>query len=253
MAVVVACSLLSISCSKAPDNRLRLGVTTTLEDSGLLAELLLAFQIQHAISIEPIIAGSGYIHELLARGDIDTAITHDPQTEKRLLDDGVIMQRIALMQTDFVIVGPRQDPAHVRLTLTPDEAFEKIINSGNRYISRNDRSGTHQMEQYWWQQGRISTDAKQYLKTDTGMSATLAVATEKQGYTLSDRGSWLNFANKQDLAIVFEDPELLPNPYSLLSLSKPIAAEWEQWLQSADAKRVIANYRINGNAVYQTD
>jgi tungstate transport system substrate-binding protein len=228
----------------------RVGVTTTLEDSGILAKLITTFESEHNIEIKPVIAGSGQIHQLIQRGDIDTAITHDPKGEEKLLQEGNIKERITLMYNDFVIVGPNNDPSHIKLALTPDEAFEKIVNTGSTFVSRNDQSGTHQMEMYWWDKTSTTPPDDLYIKTGTGMGATLTLAIERKAYTLVDRGTWKNFSNPQQTKILFEDAELLPNRYSMLSLGNEKSVTWEKWLISDTAKKVIAEYRINTKPVF---
>ncbi len=244
--------LLVTACTN--EASLKLGVTTTLEDSGLLSALVDAFKKEHDISIKPIIAGSGQIHELIKRGDIDTAITHDPSGEKKLLAEGIIIKRTPLMQNDFLIIGPSSDPAHIKLSLTPDEALEKIAYVNALFVSRADQSGTHQMEQSWWQKASTQPAENNYMKTGTGMGATLAIAAEHKAYTLVDRGTWMNFANKQGLISLFEDPEHLPNRYSLLSLKNVLNSDyialWESWITEGAGRTIINNYRINNQPIF---
>lgn len=239
---------LQTGCSQKPE--LQVGVTTTLEDSGILAELINAFEQDHQLTIKPIIAASGQIHQLIKRGDIDTAITHDPAGEQQLLKEQVIQKRIPLMHNDFLIIGPKGDPAHGKLAITPDEVLQKINFVEALFISRNDSSGTHQMEHKWWDKVLTPINEEFIVKTGTGMGATLSVAAERLAYTLVDRGTWLNFSNKQDLVVIFEDAELLPNHYSILSFGDNKSDEWESWLQGDSAKNIIRNYRIDNQAVF---
>lgn len=231
------------------------GATTTLEDSGILARLIDAFEQQYNITVKPVIAGSGQIHELIVRGDIDTAITHDPIGEKRLLENKVIHSRKPLMRNDFLIVGPKDDPAQIRQSATPAGAFAKIINSGQTLVSRNDQSGTHQMEQRWLKKAGPVTNGEKIIRTGTGMGNSLAVAAEKQAYILVDRGTWLHFSGKQGLDVLFEDIRLLPNDYSILFFDNNSAGDnkaeiWEQWLQSRAARDIIMQYQINNQSVF---
>jgi tungstate transport system substrate-binding protein len=244
----------SYSNSKNSNKVLAIGVTTTLEDAGLLTELVNAFQQKYEITVKPIVAGSGQIHKLLEQGDLDLAITHDPAGEKNLVDKGIIKQRIPLMQNDFVIVGLKTDPAHIKLSLTPDEALKKIINVNALFVSRGDNSGTHQMEQGWWQKTNRYPDEQYYLKTGTGMGTTLNVAAERNAYTFVDRATWTNFANKQKLALLFEDSELMPNIYSLLLKNEAPPQEkvilWRDWISEGQGHQIILNYRINGQSLF---
>jgi tungstate transport system substrate-binding protein len=244
----------SYSNSKNSNKVLAIGVTTTLEDAGLLTELVNAFQQKYEITVKPIVAGSGQIHKLLEQGDLDLAITHDPDGEKNLVDKGTIKQRIPLMQNDFLIVGPKTDPAHIKLSLTPDEALKKIINVNALFVSRADNSGTHQMEQGWWQKTNRYPDDQYYLKTGTGMGTTLNIAAERNAYTFVDRATWTNFANKQKLVLLFEDSELMPNIYSLLLKNEAPPQEkvilWRDWISEGQGRQIILNYRINGQSLF---
>jgi tungstate transport system substrate-binding protein len=243
-----------MSCSK--NETLTIGVTTTLEDSGLLNQLIQDFQKDQSIKIKPIVAASGQIHELIRRGDIDSAITHDPKGEDALFTAGHIKEPIKIMENDFIIVGPATDPAHIKHALTPDEAFEKIANTKNIFITRNDQSGTHQMEVFWWQKAGEFPTGENYLKTGTGMGSTLMITAERNAYTLVDRGTWLNFENKQNLEPLFENQDYLPNQYRLLSLNKQNSSLsehiliWENWLRSTAVKDLIVNYQIDNQPVF---
>jgi len=232
--------VLLASCSQKPDNILHLGVTTTLEDSGLLSVIIDGFT-QHIhqqdelgnIVIKPIVAGSGQLFTLIERGDIDIAISHEPKGEQALVDNGVILQRLPLFYNHFLLVGDPKDPAHIRSSLTIDETFKKILHSGHTFISRGDNSGTHQFEKsIWediWKDTEASPNQNQVVMTGTAMGATLAVAADRNTYTLVDLGTWLNFNNKQALTVLFPNKEAgysdelkqqaLRNQYSLLVLN----------------------------------
>jgi tungstate transport system substrate-binding protein len=227
--IVLISTLWLLSCSEPP---LRLGVTTTLEDSGLLDRLTMDFYHQHGIAITPIVAGSGQLFTLITRGDVDIAITHEPEGEKRLVEQGFVSSRQALFYNDFVIVGRKEDPANIRRATSTRDAFMRLIRSDSVYISRNDNSGTHRMEQYWWSplltseltSPLTSSSAPQpsrikLLFTGTGMGETLTVAANKNAYTLVDIGTWLAFNNKQHLRILWRDSKTLRNEYHLLTLN----------------------------------
>jgi tungstate transport system substrate-binding protein len=231
-----------------------IGVTTTLEDAGLLSVLINDFQQEYNITVKPSIAGSGQIHKFLERGDIDIAITHDPDGEKALLKEGIIKQRMPLIQNDFIIVGPIADPAHIKLSLTPGEALKKIINANALFVSRGDNSGTHQMEQAWWTKANRLPNGQHYLKTGTGMGATLNIAAERNAYTFVDRATWTNFANKKKLAVLFENSALMPNIYSLLLKNETPLQEkiirWRDWISEGEGLEIILNYRIKDQSLF---
>ncbi|MBX2807636.1 MAG: substrate-binding domain-containing protein [Cellvibrionaceae bacterium] len=250
-ALIITLTLCIISACTEPT--IRLGTTTTLEDSGLLPLLLQAFEQQHDITIKPIIAGSGQIHTLIRNGNIDSAITHDPRGEQQLFAENQITQRRPLMKNDFIIVGPTSDDAHISYSLTADEAFKKIINAGALFVSRSDHSGTHQAEANIWQRIQRQPRPEHAIRTGSGMGASLAVAAERGAYTLVDRGTWENFANKQSLQLLFENADLLPNVYSLLSFKQSaVVKRWERWLFSDTARALIDNYRRNNRPVFFT-
>lgn len=240
--------------SQSKNNTLIIGVTTTLEDSGLLRQLVSQFQQTHDITVKPIVAGSGQIHKLLSLGDMPVAITHDPQGEETLVNNGIIDKRIALTKNDFIIIGPKSDPANIKEALTPSEALKKIVNTNALFVSRGDNSGTHQMEKAWWQTINTLPSKQHYLKTGTGMGATLNVATEREAYTFVDRATWVAFQNKQRLITLFEDSKQLPNTYSLLIKSDALAQEkvilWRDWISTGEGHRIILNYRIDNQPLF---
>ena len=226
LAMAITSTLLLFGCGKPP---LRLGVTTTLEDSGLLSRLTTDFYHDHGITITPIVAGSGQLFSLIERGDVDLAITHEPMGEKQLVEKGVVLSRQALFYNYFVIVGNKNDPANIQYADSTSDVFFRIMTSNSLYISRNDNSGTHRMEQYWWLHAqetltktlpkKSSRSSSSYvLSTGTGMGNTLTVTANKNAYTLVDIGTWLAFENKQELRILWRDNNTLRNDYHLLTL-----------------------------------
>ncbi len=251
---LVACNDNSNDKSDNKNQVLVIGVTTTLEDSGLLSRLVSAFQNTHNITVKPVVAGSGQIHKLLSLGDISLAITHDPQGEKALIKNGIIDNRIALTQNDFIIIGPQNDPANIKSALAPSEALQKIVNANTLFVSRGDNSGTHQMEKTWWQTINKTPSKQYYLKTGTGMGSTLNVAAERGAYTFVDRATWLAFNNKQNLNILFEDSKRLPNTYSLLIKSDALVQEqvilWRDWISTGEGHRIILNHRIDSQPLF---
>ena len=240
--------------SRKFDSVIIIGVTTTLEDAGLLSELVNAFQHEHKITVKAIVAGSGQIHQLLERGDLDLAITHDPIGEKALVIKGIIKQRLPFMQNDFIFVGPASDPASISLSPTPLEVLQEIIKVNALFVSRGDNSGTHQMEQYWWKKINRHPADQYYLKTGTGMGATLNIVAERNAYSLVDRATWTKFTNKQKLVVLFENPELLPNIYSLLIKDKAPQQEevilWQEWISEGQGLQIILDYRVNGQPLF---
>lgn len=248
--------LLLSSCRTSPT--LYLGVTTTLEDSGLLRVLRDAFYQEHQITIKAIVAGSGQLFHLIEQGDVDIAITHEPDGEKKLLQKGIIATREPLFYSEFFIVGDQRDPAKLHAANSTQAAFTQLAKSHSVYISRNDHSGTHRMEQRWWAHDVRNTI--EILHTGTGMGETLNVAAQHNAYTLVDSGTWFNFKNKQSLKRLWQDTTHLKNHYHLLTLPKSspysqsdghnTADLFSNWIKSTAVQSMISDYRIDGKKVF---
>jgi len=254
-ALLVSLLLLVSSCGQ---EQLRIGAATTLEDSGLLAHLVHEFKQQHPINVTTIVDGSGHILRMAQASDIDIVLTHDPKGEQALINSGIGLARYPLMHNDFIIVGPTTDPAHVHTALTLDEALRKIAFARSAFISRGDNSGTHKFEMHWRQNIPTAADNTRYISTGTGMGATLAMAIEKNAYTLVDRATWLNTDNKKPLKVLFEDAEVLINQYSVITLNPKkhvehhtaLAQQWLDWLLSDAGKQAIAQYRTHNQQAF---
>ncbi len=212
--------LFTVTVTACKDNSLRLGVATTLEDSGLLALLITHFKQEHDIKVKTIVTGSGHLFSLIQQGDIDIAITHDPIGEKKLMAEGFINQRIPLFHNHFLIVGNQSNPANIHSGLLIEDVFYKIHTEKHVFISRADNSGTHRMEQRLWQQVKekysnftsTPTSSPYIIETGTGMGSTLSVAINKAAYTLVDLGTWLHFNDKQNHQILWKNTNKLLNP-----------------------------------------
>lgn len=243
-----------IGCRTEPV--LHLGITTTLDDSGLLSLLSDRFYEEHHIIIKPVVAGSGQLFRLITHGDVDIAITHEPNGEKKLLQQGIITKRLPLFHNHFVIVGDQKDPAKIREASTTRDAFTRLAKSTGVYLSRNDHSGTHRMEQHWWRHDIPNTLT--VFHTGAGMGETLTIAAEKQAYTLVDIGTWLRFAHKQTLTLLWQDPPTLKNPYHLLILpnsqkkspQQTLADTFSQWIQDPSTQLLIKHYRIHSQPIF---
>ncbi len=271
---VLLCGLLTACSSK--ENTLFLGTTTTLEDSGFLEYVATAFYKETNIRIKPITVGSGELLTAMRRGDINIAITHDPEGEQQLLEEGIILTRAPIFYNHFLLVGPQNNPANINSEHSLLDAFQQILRTNTPFVSRADDSGTHRAEQKIWQQViQESTPTNkigyhQLIQTGTGMGASLAVAAQRQAYILVDNGTWLNFNNKQTLTIIWQDAQILKNPYHLLiSQRAPQKTDtmdkgknmaqaqsinaFTQWITSHKGKQVIRNYQLQDQSVFYTD
>lgn len=197
-----------------------LATTTSTQDSGLLDVLVPMFEEKTGYLVKTIAVGTGAALEMGQRGDADVLLVHAPEAEKPLVESGVGINYELIMHNDFVLLGPVNDPAGAKGTIDVSEAFQKIAGSGAMFISRGDESGTHKKEQAVWENaGYEPKGQKWYQETGQGMGATIAVANEKQGYTLSDRGTYLALAKNNDLQIICEGDENLKNIYHVMQVN----------------------------------
>lgn len=193
-----------------------LATTTSVQDTGLLDVLVEAFRKKTGLSLKAIAVGTGQALQLGRQGEADILWVHSPDDEKQFVEEGYGLNRTTFMHNDFVILGPKNDPAKVIGSLKANEAFRKISGSKNLFVSRGDNSGTHKKEMKIWKEAGISPDRETYIEVGQGMAATVGVANEKQGYVLADRSTYLSLKKSIDLVIVCEGDKSLLNYYSLI-------------------------------------
>ena len=230
-----------------------LATTTSTQDSGLLDELLPAFQKETGHFVKTIAVGSGQAIAMARRGEADVLLVHSPEDEARLLDEGNAVDRRRVMHNEFVVAGPPGDPARIRGAETAVEAFRKIAAARTLFLSRGDHSGTHAREMKIWEASGVLPEGQRwYQQTGLGMGDTLNVASEKGGYTLTDRGTFLVLRRNRGLSLeilVQGEPGLL-NVYHVLTVSP---AKWPrvnlrgakalaEFLVSDQAQDIIRNF-----------
>jgi tungstate transport system substrate-binding protein len=219
--LIVIVLILVSGCSKSSQKvPLRLVTTTSVNDSGILPVLLDEFKKEYSIDVEVLAVGSGQALELARRGDADILIVHSPADEESFIEDGYGKERIPFMKNYFVIAGPLDDPCRI-LGKTADDAFKAIAENGCQFISRADASGTNKKELAIWKEVNISPDGKEwYLKSGSGMGASLILASEKGAYILTDKATFMTVAyNKLPLKIFVENDNSLLNIYSIITLN----------------------------------
>lgn len=235
--------------NSASDKTLILATTTSTQDSGLLDVLLPAFTRDTGWTVKPVAVGSGQAIELGERGEADVLLVHSPAAEEELVETGLTGRRVLVMHNDFVVLGPAHDPAGAEDLSAPD-IFEKVAESEEVFVSRGDESGTHTKEKALWAAAGIEPAGDWYTSTGQGMAATLRIADEREGYTLSDRATFLTQEDTLDLEIVGEDdPELL-NVYHVIEMTEKAgdrvrtdgAAAFADWIISANAQQMIGEY-----------
>ena len=229
-----------------------LGATTSTYDSGLLEHLIARFsQDRPGLRVRTVIAGSGEALQLGRSGDVDLLLVHAPDAEERFIAAGHAPRRRPLMYNSFVIVGPRGDPARVRESASPAEAFEKIAREGQRFVSRGDSSGTHYREVALWGEAGVTAAGAWYIESGQGQATTLHVASERAAYALTDGATFTVLAGVLDLGALVADHPALRNVYALLepraALHPAQAAVFAEWLLSEDGRRAIAEFRVPGS------
>lgn len=239
---------------------LRLAITTSTENSGLMAVLNPVFEQEYQTTINTIIAGSGQALKLGAQGDVDVLLIHAPQDETQFIAAGYGIKRHLVMYNDFVLIGPVNDPANIKDSNSILTAFQKLLQSESRFISRGDDSGTHKKEFAIWQQGAFAPTGNWYVESGLGMGATLLLANERQAYTLTDRATYLAFQDKLDLSIHYQGDPILYNPYHVIAINPErhatinhvLAQQYIAFITSAKAKKIIDAYQLHGEQGFYT-
>ncbi|MEP7308871.1 MAG: substrate-binding domain-containing protein [Acidobacteriota bacterium] len=236
--------------------RLRLATTTSVDNSGLLAAILPTFERTAHVKVDVLAVGSGQALGLLKRGDAAAGLTHDPNAEASTLDAWVITSYRKIMFNDFIIVGPKEDPAGVAHASNAIDAMRRIAASGALFASRGDASGTYSREQQLWALAKQQPVRGGLLETGQGMSATLRVASEKLAYTLTDRATFEEVRSGLRLALLYEGGPDLLNTYAfflragLTRTEREAATALGEWLADGDGRRLIAGYLAHGQAVF---
>jgi len=235
--------------------------TTSTEDSGLFEYLLPLFTKKTGIEVRVVAKGTGQAIDLAKKGDADVLFVHDKKSEEQFVADGFGVKRFEVMYNDFIIVGPQADPAGVKGMSDAPAALAKIAAKAAPFASRGDDSGTHKAELRLWKEAGVDVKAASgswYRETGSGMGPTLNTAAAMGAYALADRGTWLAFKNKGDLAIVVEGDKRLFNQYGIMLVNPAKfphvkAADGQafvDWVISPEGQQAIANYKIEGQQLF---
>ena len=196
-----------------------LSTTTSTQDSGLLDVLVPLFEKQTGYSVKTISVGTGQALALAVKGEADVALVHAPSLEKKFVADGKLLNRRLVMYNDFIIIGPRSDPAKIKFAKNSIEALKLVQQSQSRFVSRGDNSGTHALESLLWKIAGIEPKGSWYIESGQGMGATLAIANDRSAYTLTDRATYLAYQKRLALVILLESDKPLLNIYSVLEVN----------------------------------
>jgi tungstate transport system substrate-binding protein len=252
LAALLLLLVAGLACSDGSDEII-LATTTSTQDSGLLDEMLPAFEEGSGYTVKVIAVGSGQALEMADQGEADVVLAHSPKAEEELEATGAVIEREPVMHNDFIIVGPEDDPAGIANAETASEALAAIAESGSTFISRGDESGTHTKELSLWEAAGVDPSGESwYQETGQGMGATLTVADEKDAYTLADRGTYL--AQQENLALVLlteGDPKLfnsyhvmVVNPDEHSEVNADGARAFADFVTSAEGQAMIASFGV---------
>jgi tungstate transport system substrate-binding protein len=235
--------------------------TTSTQDSGLFEYLLPLFKKKTGITVKVVAQGTGQALDTGRRGDADVVFVHAKSAEEKFLAEGQGVKRFSVMYNDFVLIGPKSDPAGIKGMKDVAKAFQTIKAKQASFISRGDRSGTNIAELKLWKDAAIDIDKDKgpwYKSIGQGMGAALNTANAGNAYVLSDRGTWIHFKNKGDLQILVEGDKRMFNQYGVMlvnpakhpSVKKELGQQFIDYLISPEGQKDIANYKINGEQLF---
>ncbi len=235
--------------------------TTSTEQSGLFGHLLPIFEKDTGIKVRVVALGTGQALDLAKRGDADVAFVHDTAAEEKFIAEGNGVKRYPVMYNDFILIGPKSDPARIAGGKDILAALVKIQQAQAPFVSRGDKSGTHAAELRYWKEAGVDIDAKKgvwYRDTGSGMGPTLNTASSMNAYVLADRGTWLSFKNRGDLVILVEGDKKLFNQYGVMLVNPAkhphvkadLGQQFIDWVVSPKGQDAIAGYKIGGEQLF---
>ena len=257
--LLLTCLLVSFSV-RAQDKFIVMASTTSTEQSGLFAHLLPAFTQASGVDVRVVALGTGQALDSGRRGDADVVFVHDQAAEEKFVAEGFGLKRLPVMYNDFVIIGPKTDPAGIRGN-DAVAGMKKLGAASVSFVSRGDKSGTHAAELRYWKAAGVDLAAAKpagYKECGCGMGPALNMASSLGGYLLADRGTWLNFKNRGDLAILVEGDKRLFNQYGVMVVNpakhphvkRELAQAFADWVVSPAGQASIASYKIGGEQLF---
>jgi len=261
IAAVAAAAVLSGAPVSAQDKSIVVSSTTSTQDSGLFGYILPLFKQKTGIEVKVIAQGTGQALDTGRRGDADVVFVHAKSAEEKFLAEGQGVKRYPVMYNDFVLIGPKSDPAGIKGMKDVGAALKAIMAKGAPFISRGDRSGTHIAEINLWKASGIDIEKEKgpwYKSIGQGMGAALNTASASNAYVLADRGTWLSFKNRGELVIAVEGDKRLFNQYGVMlvnpakhpNVKKDLGQQFIDWLVSPEGQKAIASYKIDGQQLF---
>lgn len=260
-AVLVTSGTITATSAFAQDKFIVVASTTSTEDSGLFRYLLPLFKAKTGIEVRVVAQGTGQALATARKGDADVVLVHDKVAELKFAQEGFGLDRREVMYNDFVIVGPKADPAKISGSKEVIESLKRIAASQSPFASRGDKSGTHAAELRYWKQAEIDPKTGKgtwYRETGSGMGPTLNTASAMGAYAFTDRGTWLSFKNRDDLGIAVEGDTKLFNQYGIMLVNparhahvkKELGQMFIDWMTSTEGQAAIASYKIEGQQLF---
>jgi len=254
-------TLVAAAPARAQDKSIVVASTTSTQDSGLFGHILPLFKAKTGIDVKVVAQGTGQALDTGRRGDADVLFVHAKAQEEKFVADGFGVKRYPVMYNDFVLIGPKSDPAGTKGMTDVAEALKAIKAKGAPFISRGDRSGTHIAELDLWKAAGIDIGKEKgpwYKEIGQGMGAALNTASAANAYVLADRGTWLSFKNRGDLDILVAGDKRLFNQYGVMLVNpekhpyvkKALGQAFIDWLVSPEGQKAIADYKINGQELF---
>ena len=254
-------ALLAVSPALAQEKSIVVASTTSTQDSGLYGFILPLFKQKTGIDVKVVALGTGQALDFARRGSADVALVHAREAEEKFIAEGFGVKRYSVMYNDFIIIGPKDDPAGIKGARNVAFALQSIKAKGAPFISRGDNSGTHIAEIKLWKDAGIDIKKEAgpwYKSIGQGMGAALNVAAAIGAYVMSDRGTWISFKNKADLVIAVEGDKLLFNQYGVILVNpakhphvkKELGQQFIDWLISDEGRKAIADYKVDGEQVF---
>jgi tungstate transport system substrate-binding protein len=264
--ILCACfaSLVFLGSAFAQERTITVASTTSTEQSGLFGYLLPRFTSASGIGVKVVAVGTGQALDLGRRGDADVVFVHDKVAEEKFLAEGFGVKRFDVMYNDFVVIGPKADPAQIAGGKDVAEALRKIAETKSTFVSRGDRSGTHEAELRLWKVSGVDLSVSKgdwYREIGQGMGAALNMASSANAYLISDRGTWLAFKNRGELAILTEGDRRLFNQYGVMLVNPAKHAgvkaadgqAFVDWLISRAGQKTISEYKVGGEQLFFVD
>jgi tungstate transport system substrate-binding protein len=266
LVIALAISFMVCVPAFAQDRSIVVASTTSTRDSGLFDHILPIFKAKTGIDVKVVALGTGQALDTARRGDADVVFVHAKAAEEKFLAEGFGVKRYPVMYNDFILIGPKSDPAGIKGSKDIVPALTTIKDNGISFISRGDNSGTHQAELNLWKIAGVDIAAEKhvgrlgpwYKEIGQGMGAALNAAAASNSYVISDRGTWLSFKNRGDLIIGVEGDKRLFNQYGVMlvnpqkhpNVKREFGQQFVDWLISPDGQKAIADYKINGDQLF---